>query len=117
MHITFKNAQMKTLCTDFRKLVKKHGERRAKLVMLRIQQFQAMSSLAVARSLPQLGCHELTGDRKGFLAVNLDHPYRLIFTVDQEPFPAKEDGGLDWATVHTIRITDIEDDHGKRKRQ
>jgi toxin HigB-1 len=117
MHITFKNAQMKTMCNDFRKLMKKHGERRAKLVMQRLQQFQAMSSLAVARTLPQLGCHELTGDRNGCLAVNLDHPYRLVFTVDQEPFPAKEDGGLDWTRAHTIQIIEIEDYHGKRKKQ
>lgn len=100
MLITFKNAQLRTMCNDFRKLVKKHGERRAKLVMMRLQQFQAMSSLAEAGTLPQLGCHELTGDRIGYLAVNLDHPQRLVFTVDQQPFPAKEDGG--WIGIWSI---------------
>ncbi len=63
------------------------------------------------RQLPQTRCHELREDRKGQLAVDLDHPYRLIFEIANEPLPVKPDGGLDWFNATAIRILTIEDYH------
>jgi len=57
-------------------------------------------------------CHELTGDRKGQLSVDLKHPYRLIFEPNNDPRPSKPDGGLDWAMVSAVRILEITDTHG-----
>lgn len=71
----------------------------------------AASVLNDIRKLPQARCHELRGDRKGELAVDLDHPYRLIFEVANDPKPTKDNGGLDWLKTTTIRITGIEDYH------
>jgi hypothetical protein len=61
--------------------------------------------------LPQARCHELTGDRKGSLAVDVEHPKRLIFEPDHNPRPEKADGGLDWRQVTKIRVLAIEDYH------
>lgn len=62
------------------------------------------------RALPAARCHELRGNRTGQLAVNLDQPYRLIFTPAPPP-PTKPDGGLDWTRVTTIIVLGIEDYH------
>jgi proteic killer suppression protein len=56
-------------------------------------------------------CHELTADRKGQLAIDLDGPYRLIFEPANEPLPIDDSGSLDWSCVTIIRILLIEDYH------
>lgn len=117
MNITFRNRQLNNLCDDFARLVNKFGKRNAKLITQRLSQLRAMPNLALARKLPQLRCHELTGDRKGELAIDVEHPFRLVFRVNQEPAPKKRDGGLDWAQVDAIVIIAIEDYHGKRKKK
>ena len=63
------------------------------------------------RNLPGR-CHELLGDLKGVLSIDLVHPQRLLFVPQEVPPPKKPDGGLDWTRVEAIEITSIEDTHG-----
>ncbi len=63
------------------------------------------------RFLPAPRCHELKGNRKGQLSVDLDHPYRLIFKPVEDPIPEKPDGGIDWKKVKSICIVGVEDTH------
>lgn len=65
----------------------------------------------VFRTLPGR-CHELKGDRKGQLSLDLEHPLRLIFMPSDESVIKKEDGGLDWCSVKAVEIIDVEDTHG-----
>ncbi len=88
------------------------GERRGKLVRRRLDELSAATNLEMMRGLPGARCHELTGNLKGKLAVDLDHPYRLLFEPANDPIPRKDDGGLDWAKVTAITVTDIIDYHG-----
>jgi len=55
---------------------------------------------------------ELTGNRKGQLSVDLDHPYRLILKPDHDPVPQRKEGGLDWQSVTQIKIIGVVDTHG-----
>jgi len=91
-------------------LVRRHGDRRAKLIRRRLDELHAAVTLEDVRNLPGPRCHELRGDRAGQLSVDLDHPYRLLF-VPTEPIPTKEDGGLDWARITAIIVLGIEDTH------
>lgn len=59
-------------------LVRRHGPRRAQLLQRRLIQLRAANVLEDLRKLPQVRCHELTGNRAGQLSLDLDHPYRLI---------------------------------------
>jgi len=77
----------------------------------RLMELSAAASLADMLRLPPARCHELKGDRKGELSVDLEHPFRLLFVPANIPIPAKEDGGLDWAGVTEIEIIDILDTH------
>lgn len=112
MDINFKTTKLQKLCNDSKRLIQKYGDKQARRISIRLQQLSAADNLQDISKLPQLRCHELKGNRKGQLAVDLIHPYRLIFKVDQEPIPEKDSGGLDWEQVHTIMIHEIEDYHG-----
>jgi len=84
----------------------------AKFIRRRMDDLRDVENLADLRKLPQVRCHELSGDRKGQLALDLKHPYRLIIVPDHNPLPLKEDGGLNWQMVFTVKIISVEDYHG-----
>jgi proteic killer suppression protein len=76
-----------------------------------MEEIQSVSNLAELRHFPQANCHELTGDLKGFLALDISKNWRLIFKPTHDPIPQKPDGGLDWAEVTNICIEAIGDYH------
>jgi proteic killer suppression protein len=92
-------------------LQKRYGPNRARKISQRLSTLSAAETLADMRHFPGR-CHELTGDRAGQLALDLDGPYRLIFEPHHNPLPRKDDGGLDWTAVTAITIITIEDYHG-----
>jgi hypothetical protein len=53
----------------------------------------------------------LRQNRAGQLSVDLDHPYRLLFVVVNDPVPRRADGGLDWQRATAIEIVGVEDTH------
>lgn len=113
MDIAFRTSKLEKEFREGRKLQAVHGERRARLIMRRMQELRAANSL-VDLWPPYSGpgrCHELTGDRSGQLSLDLDHPYRLIFVPDHEPRPLRPEGGLDWSRVTSVRIHGVEDTH------
>lgn len=110
MVISFDDGKFAREVNDSRQLVRTYGERRAKLIRRRLDEMRAADSLADLRSLPGPRCHELRGDRKGQLSVDLDHPYRLLFMA-AAPVPYRDDGGLDWTRVEAVIILGVEDTH------
>lgn len=111
MIIFFADKHLEKDSNDHRPLVKRYGEIQAKKIEQRLTDLSAAQNLEVMRALPGR-CHELTGDLKGCLAVDLVHPYRLLFEVANDPIPVKPDGGLDWSLVTEIKIIRIENYHG-----
>lgn len=83
----------------------------ARRVNQRIIELSVADNLAIMRTIPAAGCHELTGDRWGELAVEVSGNYRIIFEPDHDPFPRQKDGGLNWEEVKRIRINGVEDYH------
>lgn len=114
MDISFKNKKLEKTFNEGAQLEKIHGSKRAKKIHLRMSELRAAASLMdfwPPKSGPSR-CHELTqGKRKGQLSLDLDHPYRLIFTSDHNPVPTHKDGGLDWSQVTAITILGVEDTH------
>jgi plasmid maintenance system killer protein len=109
--ILFQDRKLEKVCNNQSLLIRKYGPERAKLLRRRLDEFRAADNLEVLRSLPQVRCHELKGNREGTLAVDLGHPYRLIFEPANNPIPRKSDGGLDWTKVTAIRVLAVEDYH------
>ncbi len=110
MDICFETSRLAKLCNTEKKLRGKYGPRMAGVIQQRLSDLADAETLDVMLSLPGR-CHELTGDRKGQLAVDLVHPDRLIFKPDHDPVPTKEDGGLDWFAVTKIIVVGIGDYH------
>ena len=111
MDILFQDQKLAKVCNNEALLIRKYGQMRAKLLRRRLDECRAAENREVLRTLPQVKCHELKGDREGTLAVNLDHPYRLIFEPANEPVPRKPDGGLNWTNVTAIRVLSVENYH------
>lgn len=111
MEILFQSRRFEKECNEQRRLVKKHGSIRAKKIRQRLDDLYAAEVLEDMRYIPGR-CHELSGDRKGQLSLDLDHPHRLIFKPANNPIPRKEDGGLDWTRITAVIIIGVEDTHG-----
>ena len=109
MRIYFEDEKFEEVCRNQRQLVKKHGTVRTRKLRLHLDNLRIAETLADMRQLPGR-CHELTANRAGKFALDLDHPYRLIFQPYPPP-PLKEDGGIDWSRVTEIVILAIEDYH------
>ena len=111
LDIRFKNDKFRKECNEQKALVKSHGPKRARLIQRRLDDLTAAETLEVMRVLPGR-CHELKADREGQLSIDLDGPYRLIFTPAHNPLPKKQDGGIDWSKITAITILEIVDTHG-----
>ncbi len=78
-----------------------------------------MDDIAAAPTLQAFGlpnplagrCHELKGDKKGQLSLDLEHPLRLILEPAGDDVQLKGDGGLDWNSVKAVQIVGVEDTH------
>lgn len=110
VEVLFTTEKLKRQFSDHRELQKRWGKDGATKISLRLQQLVAAVSLADMRGLPGR-CHELTGDRDGHLAVDVHHPFRLVFRPSADPPPSKEDGGLDWDAVESVTVTEVVDYH------
>ena len=111
MDIVFCNRKLEKICNNQTQLIRNFGPQCATLISRRLADFREAENLEVFLFLQNMRCHELKGDRKGTLAVDLKHPYRLIFEVANDPVPRHSDSGLDWARVTIVRVLDVEDYH------
>ena len=89
------------------------GQRRAKLLLLRIGALSAAETLEDVRYLPG-NFHELKADRKGQWACDLDQPYRLIFEPHENPIPADDSGRYIWLEIKGVELIEITNYHGKQ---
>lgn len=81
MNITYKNKKIEAVCKDYTKAVKAYGEDIAFKIHQRIDQIEAAESVEEMIAFRIGRCHKLKHDRVGEYAVDLTHPYRLVFEV------------------------------------
>ena len=110
MNINFKSNRLKKTLANAREIQKEYGSM-AKKVSQRMEQLGSSPNLAVLISISATNCHPLTGNRKGEWAVDISGNYRLIFEIDQDPVPIKDDGSVDTILVTDIRILKTTDYH------
>ena len=113
MNIRFKSKKLQKEFNDDRLLQRAHGKKRAGLIRARMDDFLAADNLEDLSPLPPSRCHPLSGKLKGKFAVDLDHPYRLIFEPLHNPLPLKPDGGIDLSQITNITIIEVKDYHGR----
>ncbi len=79
MLIEYKNRRIEKVCTNAYEAEKKHGKEMAEKIQLRIDQISAALSVEMMIKFRMGRCHPLSGNRKNQYAVDLVHPYRLVF--------------------------------------
>ena len=114
MDIRFATKRLEKELNEEKAMMRAHGAIRTKRLKIVLASLRAAPSLGIFAPpmSPPHRCHELTGDRKGQLSMDLDHPYRLLFQAVNDPLPLRKEGGLDWNLVTAIKILEIEDTHG-----
>ena len=109
MELTFATARLQRLFESQRELRRIHGGRCAKKLMTRLADLLAAPTLDEFRRLPGR-CHELDGNRRGQLALELDGGKRLIFSPNGSNIH-RIDGGLQWALVESVCVLEVVDYH------
>lgn len=110
VEISYKTRKIEKQLTNPKERVKSFGKLANKVIQ-RLEELANVDNLAIMKTLPAANCHELRGNRKGELAVDISRNYRMIFEPNHDPIPKKEDGGLNWEDITKIQITKIEDYH------
>jgi proteic killer suppression protein len=110
VEITFTDKKLEKLANDDRKRLAAMGKKRAERFKLRLDDLMGAENLEAVRNLPG-NYHELTGNRKGQWACDLDQPYRLIFTPQERPIPTDADGKYIWLEILGVEVIEIVDYH------
>lgn len=79
MDITYKSKKLEKICTDARAAEKAYGREMAIKIHQRIDEISAADSVEMMIRFHIGRCHPLSQNRKGQYAVDLIHPYRLVF--------------------------------------
>lgn len=111
MDITFRTSKIARTFNSGHLLQRAYGPRMAKVIMIRLTTLKAAETLEQVPTTPPDRRHQLRGDRDEQYAVDLVHPYRLIFEPNHDPMPRKEDGGIDLKQVNAITIIEVIDYH------
>lgn len=112
MNISFQNKKFEKLLENHSKLIRELGALRAKLLLRRLGALADALTLEDVRYEPG-NFHELTGDRKGQWACDLDQPYRLIFEPHEDPIPTDASGRYVWLEIKGVEVVEITNYHGK----
>ncbi len=111
MDISFKNNKLQKVFNSSAELTKKYGARNARIIQRRMAFLRAAPTLAEVPHRPPERRHQLEGRRKGEFAVDIEHPFRIVFKPGHNPVPKTKDGGIDLTQVTAIEILSIEDYH------
>ncbi len=79
MEITYKNNRIKKVCTDAKIAEKTYGREMTEKIHQRIDEIAAADTVEIMIQFRIGRCHPLKQNRKGQYAVDLVHPYRLVF--------------------------------------
>ena len=111
MEVSFATKSMQKRCSEEKAMQKQWGKKLARKLKQRLTELVAATTLQDICRTPPARCHELKGNRKGQLSVDLEHPYRLIFRPDHSPSPRRKEGGLDWNSVTKVIVIEVADTH------
>ena len=111
MDIVFKDKKTKKVFSSDKLLKKEYGIQNAKAIRRRMTVLQSANNLELVPKIKPERCHPLSGNKDGQFAVDVKHPFRLVFEIEQEPIPLKSDKGVDLSKVTSIKILKIEDYH------
>lgn len=81
------------------------------VILNRMAVLSVVGKLSLVPTTPPERMHQLTGNLNELFAVDLIHPFRLVFQPNHKPLPRNEDGGIDRQRVEAITILYVIDYH------
>ena len=111
MDISFRTRKLEKTFNAADALERQFGAKMARVIRVRMAVLRAAPNLELVPITPPERRHQLRGDRDEQFAVDLVHPFRLVFDANHEPLPRKDDGGIDTEQVTAITILDVVDYH------
>lgn len=111
MELAFASSRLKKQLADQRQMERAFGHVMPALKR-RLDLLRAAPTLAEVPHTPPARRHELTGDWRGHLAVDVSGNWRMVFRPDHDPVPRHADGGIDPAAITAVVIVAILDYHG-----
>ncbi|MCR5702440.1 MAG: type II toxin-antitoxin system RelE/ParE family toxin [Lachnospiraceae bacterium] len=79
MNVTYRNKKIEKVCTNAKMAERTYGKEMADKIHQRIDEIIAADTVEMMVQFHIGRCHPLTQNRKGQYAVDLIHPYRLVF--------------------------------------
>lgn len=79
MDITYKSKKIQKVCTDAKTAERSYGKEMAEKIHQRIDEISAADTVEMMIQFRIGRCHPLVQNRRGQYAVDLVHPYRLVF--------------------------------------
>lgn len=96
MDITYKSNKLEKVCTDAKVAERSYGKEMAEKIQMRIDELVAADTIEMMIQFHIGRCHPLTNNRKRQYAMDLVHPYRLVF----------EKHGNEIQIAHILEIVD-----------
>ena len=79
MEISYKNKKIQKVCTDVSFSDRIYGKEMSERIHMRMSEIEAADTVEFLIKYHIGRCHPLTNNRKGQYALDLVHPYRLVF--------------------------------------
>ena len=79
LEVTYKSNKIKKVCTDAKVSDRTYGNEMSEKIQMRIAAIEAADTVEEMIKFHIGRCHPLTNNRKGQYAVDLVHPYRMVF--------------------------------------
>ena len=80
MRIDYRSTKLQKICEDASVATRRYGFKMAVKIQQRIGQLSAANTVEEMAQFRIGRCHALQGNRLGQYALDLVHPYRLVFT-------------------------------------
>jgi len=110
MKLTYKTKKLEKSLTDDIMLIRTYGVL-AKKIKQRILEFRVAEYLGVLSTLPVLRLHQHKGKNKGLWSVDIYQNWRILFELNHDPIPKRDDGSVILQEITRIKIISIEDPH------
>lgn len=113
MEVEFRTNKLKKQCENPAIAQKEYGAKMGFKLTQRVVELSAAISLQDIKCIPSARLHRLDGDRNTQYAVDLVHPYRLVF----QPILSSDTEIFELDKIKVIRIEEVVDYHGKNNRK
>ena len=107
MDVAFSTRKLEKIFNKEKELVREYGPVMARTIMMRMAVLRGAVNLTQVPQTKPPRRHQLTQDRDEQFAVDLVHPYRLVFMPNHDPIPRRMDGGIDTDSVTAIEILEV----------